>query len=148
MPLAHCRTHRRTRERTHAGPAGQSTDACGLRLGGTSGPHAQTVGSPTFLLYRLAHSAAPSEAPQLLGIYRSYEAALAARDADIIECLERAGGRRVELTHEVHSCPEGAACSTQRMACAVGQPVGWPVELRGELAATARWLSRLRARGR
>jgi hypothetical protein len=111
-------------------------------------PQAQAVGSPTFLLYRLEHSAAPSEGPQLLGAYPSHVAALAARDADVLECLERAGGRRVELTHEIHSCLECGACDNQRMACAVGQPVGWPVELRGELAATALWLSRLRARGR
>jgi hypothetical protein len=68
--------------------------------------------------------------------------ALDARDADVLECLERAGGRRIELTHEVHSCPEGGPCRTQRMACAVGQPSGWPVDLRAELAETARWLSR------
>lgn len=100
------------------------------------------------MLYRLAHSAASSEAPQLLGGYRSYVAALAARDADVLACLERAGGRRVELTHEIHRCLEGGACDTQRMACAVGQPIGWPVELRRELAETARWLAALRARGR
>jgi hypothetical protein len=100
------------------------------------------------MLYRLAHSAAPSETPQLLGRYRNYDAALAARDADVLECLERARGRRVELTHEIHSCLECGSCSTQRMACAVGQPIGWPVELRGELADTARWLGRLRAHRR
>ncbi|MCU1589680.1 MAG: hypothetical protein JWP11_936 [Frankiales bacterium] len=106
------------------------------------------MGSPGFTLYRVAHSAAPSEAPLLLGAYRSRVAALSARDADVLECLERAGGRRVELTHEVHSCPEGGRCGTQRMACAVGQPVGWPVDLRAELAETARWLSRRRAHRR
>jgi hypothetical protein len=100
------------------------------------------------MLYRLAHSAAPSEAPQPLGRYRSYVAALAARDGDVLECLARAGGRRVELTHEIHTCPEHGPCGKQRMVCAVGQPIGWPVELPGELAETARWLGRLRARGR
>lgn len=100
------------------------------------------MGSPGFTLYRVAHSAAPLEAPELLGAYRSRMGALDARDADVLECLERAGGRRIELTHEVHSCPEGGPCRTQRMACAVGQPSGWPVDLRAELAETARWLSR------
>jgi hypothetical protein len=99
------------------------------------------------MLYRLVHSAAPSETPQPLGVYQRYDAALAARDADVLECLERAGGRRVELTHELHSCAEGGGCSTRRMVCAVGQPVGWPVVLRTELAETARWLERRHARG-
>ena len=111
-------------------------------------PQPQVVRSSTFVLYRLAHSAAASEAPQLIGEYGSYDAALAARDADVLECLERAGGRRVEMTHEVHSRQDDGPCSTQRMACAVGQPPGWPVDLRAELAETARWLSRRRADGR
>lgn len=106
------------------------------------------MGSSTFVLYRVAHSMAPAERPQRLGVYGSRVAALAARDADVLECLERAGGRRVELTHEVHSCPDGGPCSTQRMACAVGQPPGWPVDVRAELAATACWLSHRRAHRR
>ena len=111
-------------------------------------PQPHVVGSSTFVLYRLAHSAAASEAPQLIGEYGSYDAALAARDADVLEFLKRAGGRRIELTHEVHSCAEGRPSGTQRMVCAVGQPPGWPVDLRAELAETARWLSRRRADGR
>jgi hypothetical protein len=106
------------------------------------------MGSRKFTLYRLAESAAPSEPPQLLGAYRSRGAALAARDVDVLECLKRAGGRRVELTHEIHSCPTNGSCSAQLLACAVGQPSGWPVNLRSELAETARWLGRLRAHGR
>jgi hypothetical protein len=106
------------------------------------------VGATTFLLYRLDHSAAPPHAPQLLGAYASHDAALAARDRDVLECLERAGGRRVELTHEIRRCLPPGPCSRQRMACSVGQPIGWPVEPRGELAETARWLAALRARGR
>jgi hypothetical protein len=102
----------------------------------------------TFLLYRLADSAAPSDASILIGVYGSRDAALAARDVDVLERLEGAGGRRIELTHEIHSCAERGRGSTQRMVCAVGQPVGWPVELRGELAETARWLARLRAHDR
>ena len=111
-------------------------------------PHPRVVGSSTFVLYRVADSATPSEPPQRLGAYGSRVAALAARDGDVLDCLERAGGRRVELTHEVHSSAEGGPCGTQRMVCAVGQPVGWPVDLSGELAETARWLSRRRAHGR
>ena len=84
----------------------------------------------------------------MLGVYRSRDAALATRDVDVLECLEGAGGRRIELTHEIHSCPQHGPRSTQRLACAVGQPIGWPVDLRGELAATARWLGRRRAQGR
>jgi hypothetical protein len=106
------------------------------------------VRSSTFTLYRLARSKAPSEPPQRLGAYRSREAALAARDVDVLACLEHAGGRRVELTHEIHMCREGASCSAQLLACAVGQPVGWPVDVRSELAATARWLHRLHAHRR
>lgn len=106
------------------------------------------MGATTFLLYRLAHSTAPPHTPQLLGAYESHDAALAARDADVLECLDGAGGRRVELTHAILSCPERGPWSTQRMACSVGQPIGWPVEPRSELAETARWLAALRARVR
>jgi hypothetical protein len=106
------------------------------------------VGTPTFLLYRLAYSTAPPHAPQLLGAYASHDAAMTARDADVLECLDGAGGRRVELTHEILSGPERGRWSTQRMACSVGQPIGWPVEPRSELAETARWLAALRARVR
>jgi hypothetical protein len=85
--------------------------------------------------------------PSCSANYGSYLAALAARNADILECLESARGRRIELAHEIHRCVERGGCSTRRMVCAVGQPVGWLVELRGELAETARWLGRLRAHG-
>jgi hypothetical protein len=37
---------------------------------------------------------------------------LAASDADVLECLEQAGGRRVELAHEIHNCPACGPCST------------------------------------
>jgi hypothetical protein len=84
----------------------------------------------------------------MLGAYGSREAALVARDVDVLACLERAGGRRVELTHEIHRCREGASCSVQLLACAVGQPIGWPVDLRSELAATAHWLRRRHTHGR
>ena len=100
------------------------------------------------MMYRVADSGAPSEPPLRLGVYGSRVAAMAARDGDVLECLARAGGRRVELTHEVHSCAAGGPCGRQRMVCAVGQPVGWPVDLGAELAETARWLSRRRADGR
>ena len=103
--------------------------------------------SATFRLYRLAQSAGPAEPPKLLGVYGSRAAALAARDVDVLACLERAGGRRVELTHEIHSCREGASCSSQLLACAVGQPIGWPVDVRSELAATASWLHRRATHG-
>ncbi len=84
----------------------------------------------------------------MLGHHGTYDAALTARDADVLECLERAGGRRIEIAHEIHRCTEGGACNSRRMVCAVGQPIGWPVDLRAELAETASWLERGHGRGR
>lgn len=98
------------------------------------------------LLYELANSRAPSEPPRLLGCHYSRRAALLARDRDILEQLEAAGGRRIDLTHLVLMRGELGAVTSQTLACSVGQPVGWPVDVSTELVETRRWLAALRAR--
>ena len=98
------------------------------------------------LLYELDSSRTPSEPPRLLGCHETRRAALLARDRDILAQLEAAGGRRVELTHLVVSCGEAGPRTSQTLACSVGQPIGWPVNVSAELAETRRWLAALRAR--
>ncbi len=98
----------------------------------------------TVVRYQLTSLSAPSRAPQLLGCYDSHRAALAAHDGHVLTCLRAAGGRRVELTHLLLTCPERGPWSTQRLVCSVGQPIGWPVDPVAEVADTARWLAVLR----
>lgn len=98
-----------------------------------------------FLLYELVSSATPAAPPRPISRHDTYSAALAARDRDVMDQLEAAGGRRVELTHMVLSCAETGLWTSQRFVCSVGQPIGWPVDLPSELVETARWLAALRA---
>jgi hypothetical protein len=98
------------------------------------------------MLYELASSRRPSESPRLLGCYETRRAALLARARDILEQLEAAGGRRIELTHLVLIRDELGPETSQMLACSVGQPVGWPVDASTELAETRRWLAARRAR--
>ena len=95
-------------------------------------------------LYELSTSDALAQAPRLLGRYEDLRSALASRDCAILERLAAAGERRVELTHVVVTPGPGGRCTTQLIACSVGQPVGWPVDPVAELAETASWLERLR----
>ena len=104
--------------------------------------------SPTFALYLLATSRVPSEAPRSVGQYGTRTAALEARERDILEQLRVAGGRRLELTYAIVTWTTPARSTTQLLACSVGQPMGWPVDLPSELAETARWLRRVRAHRR
>ena len=99
---------------------------------------------PTVALYELSSSETPGQAPRLLGRYDDLRAALEGRDSAVLERLAAAGGRRVELTDLVVTPGPGGRSTTQLIACSVGQPVGWPVDLAAELAETASWLERLR----
>jgi hypothetical protein len=93
------------------------------------------------MLYELGSSRTPSEPPRLLGRYDTRGAALLARDRDILEQLEAAGGRRIQLTHLLLIRNELGPETSQLLACCVGQPVGWPVDASRELAETRRWLA-------
>jgi hypothetical protein len=97
------------------------------------------------MLYELGSSRTPSEPPRLLGRYDTRGAALLARDRDILEQLEAAGGRRIQLTHLLLIRNELGPETSQLLACSVGQPVGWPVDASTELAETRRWLAARRA---
>ena len=97
-----------------------------------------------FAVYQLPTSEAPGQAPRLLGRFGDLRAALEGRDRAILERLAAAGGRRVELMDLVVIEEPGGRCTTQLIACSVGQPPGWPVDLAAELAETASWLERLR----
>jgi hypothetical protein len=98
------------------------------------------------MLYELVSSRAQSEPPRLISCHDTRRAALLARDCDILAQLEAAGGRRIELTHLVVTRGEMGPWSSQALACSVGQPIGWPVNVSAELAETRRWLAALRAR--
>lgn len=99
---------------------------------------------PTFALYELSTLATPEHPPRLLGRYDDLRDAFRGRDSAILERLAAAGGRRVELTDLVVTEEPGGRCTTQLIACSVGQPEGWPVDPAAELADTARWLERRR----
>ena len=101
------------------------------------------VNQATFALYEFSTSAAPGQGPRLLGRFDDLRDALQSRDNAILDRLAEAGGRRVELTDLVVTLGPGGRCTTQLVACSVGQPVGWPVDLAAELAETASWLERL-----
>jgi hypothetical protein len=98
------------------------------------------------LLYELDSSRTPSKPPRLLGWHDTRRAALLTRDRDILAQLEAAGGRRIELTHLVVTGGEMGSWTSQALACSVGQPIGWPVNVSAELVETRRWLAALRAR--
>jgi hypothetical protein len=82
------------------------------------------------MLYELVSSRTRSEPPRLLGCHDTHRAALLARDRDILAQLEAAGGRRIELTHVVVTRRDVGPWTSQALACSVGQPIGWPVNVR------------------
>jgi hypothetical protein len=98
------------------------------------------------MLYELVSSRTRSKPPRLLGWHDTRRAALLARDRDILAQLEAAGGRRIDLTHLVVTGGKLGLWTSQALACSVGQPIGWPVNVSAEFAETRRWLAALRAR--
>jgi hypothetical protein len=81
------------------------------------------------MLYELVGSRTRSEPPRLLGCHDTRRAALLARDRDILTQLEAAGGRRIELTHLLVTRGEMGPGTSPALACSVGQPIGWPVNV-------------------
>lgn len=97
----------------------------------------------SYQLFRARTTDATPSADCLLGTYPDFDAALAARDRDVLRQLEQAGGRRVELTHLIVGAGRRGPRTPHALACAVGQPTNGPVDVVGELAQTAQWLARL-----
>jgi hypothetical protein len=83
--------------------------------------------------------------PTMLGHYPTYDDALLARDQDVLDQLEQAGGHRIELLHLIVGPGLRGARTAHQVACSVGQPTNGPVDVAAELAATAMWLSRIHA---
>jgi hypothetical protein len=83
--------------------------------------------------------------PTLLGHYPTYNEALCARDQDVLDQLEQAAGRRIELLHLIVGPGARGPRTAHQVACSVGQPTTGPVDVAAELAATATWLSRIHA---
>lgn len=89
------------------------------------------------------HRAGEDEQPRLLGSYATYEAALHARDQDVLEQLEQARGHRIQPQHLIVGPGQRGARTAHQVVCSVGQPTGDPVDLAAELAATEDWLRRI-----
>lgn len=97
------------------------------------------------MTYELQRVGTDMQQTILLGRYPTYEDALHARDQDVLEQLEQAGGRHIELLHLIVGPGQRGARTAHQVACSVGQPTAGPVDIAAELAATEAWLSRIHA---
>ena len=100
----------------------------------------------TYELYRAGSPDDRQSKTVLIGTYPTVHAAVEARSGDILDQLELARGRHIELNHLVVGPDQGGERTVRSFTCSVGQPLGWPVDLAAELADTAAWLSRISRR--